>query len=379
MEKRFVLRLIAFVLPFALASLLAFIQAFLIGEAAPFRLVLEWQEKAETPLAYQPAWSRGQFFDYKLTAIAARKPEILVLGSSRVTFYRAAFATKDPHAFYNAGVPNMSIGEVSRFFETVVAEGYTPQIIILGLDFPDFNAERGDFRRTVGNIAFPSLKDNFVWTFTGVKRLGQQWLSDFGASFSPETDNYQLLGLQSFARNEGFLGDGSRFVAGRTEETFAQNLAGDMETFANRESYFRGGSTVDSVSLAALDKILALAKAKDIAVIAYLPSYRPSVWLQMEESGDYAYMPLALAAIEESFASQDFPFYDFTDPAAVGGSESEMTDTWHGMDLLSMRMYREFLYANPEILGAYSDLAVLDGWLRDYADMPLAQFAIRLP
>jgi hypothetical protein len=379
MEKRFILRLTAFILPFATVSLLAFIQAFLIGESAPFRLVLQWQQASEIPLAYQPAWSRGQFFDYKLTAIAATKPELLMLGSSRVTFHRAAFASKAPNAFYNAGIPNMSIGEISRFFETIVTEGHLPQVLILALDYPDYNAERGDFRRRVSNIVFPGMMDDFVWFYSGARRLGQQWLSDFGTSFPPQTEDYRLLGLQSFAQNEGFLWDGSRFVAGRSEETFAQNLVNDMETFANRESYFRAGSSVDGDSIAALEHLLAFAKAKGIAVIGYLPPYRPSVWEQMEESGDYPYMAIAREAIIEAFEVQDFAFYDFTDPASVGGSENEMTDTWHGMDLLSLRIYREFLRLHPELLGDYSDATLLDEWIRDYQATPLVQFAAYLP
>lgn len=142
---------------------------------------------------------------------------------------------------------------------------------------------------------------------------------------------------------------------------------------------FQSGQIVSERAIAVTQSILELAQANDITVIGILPPYRPSYYDPMMASGDFEYMPLAVDALQELFAGYDVPFLDYTDPRIIGGSEAEMTDSWHFTDLLSLRIYYDLLTRYPEILAEFSDTETLSTWLTEYQDYSLDLFMVDLP
>src|SRR5207237_9027916 len=82
---------------------------------------------------------RGNFFAFKLVSVRERRPEILVVGSSRTMEFRAGLVNRKPAAFYNAGGASQSLAEMRRFVQ--MAQATTrPKIMIIGLDQWWFNA-----------------------------------------------------------------------------------------------------------------------------------------------------------------------------------------------------------------------------------------------
>lgn len=77
----------------------------------------------------------------KLHYLAEKKPEVLYFGSSRVEIGLPAKAELFPgKSVYNAGTQASTLGNVIPLMEHVLS-GYTPRVIVLGLDFATFTTE----------------------------------------------------------------------------------------------------------------------------------------------------------------------------------------------------------------------------------------------
>ena len=72
----------------------------------------------------------GSTYRLKLTAAAARQPQILLLGPSRMLQWRSAMFR--PHSFYDAGQAANTQRDFRRFVEDL---GYSPAVILFSLEF----------------------------------------------------------------------------------------------------------------------------------------------------------------------------------------------------------------------------------------------------
>ena len=69
----------------------------------PVSQVIDAQEASSAPLLYSRTLLSQQFGPYKLQTVRARKPSVLVIGSSRVMQFRPAMFDTVDASFYNAG------------------------------------------------------------------------------------------------------------------------------------------------------------------------------------------------------------------------------------------------------------------------------------
>src|SRR5438552_8112008 len=140
MQAKFLQKLSLFLLLPAAYFLVTSFIAFYGGEFTPLRQIAAAQAE-QTPLLYGRAY-RDNLFAYKLIATQFRKPEVLVLGSSRVQQFRSLLFNKNGTAFYNAGRATQSIYETRQFLEAL-DPSTLPKVLILGLDQPWFDMQSG--------------------------------------------------------------------------------------------------------------------------------------------------------------------------------------------------------------------------------------------
>jgi len=378
--KHFFIRLALFLSPIALTVMFIIASAFYIGDAVPIPLMFRWQQQSGQIVVYQP-WSLSGLIDYKYSAIHGTNPRLLVLGSSRMTLFRAALANNDPSQFYNAGIPSTTIFDTRVFFERVIAND-APDVVIIGLDLNNYN--RDNYFSSV-RITSPSeitLIDNARYVYGSLRRVSRMWLLDtsdmMGYFTYPQPENVTLTGLQTLTTDKGFLYDGSRYVID-IESNIPLNREMDAISFEQRSGVFIPGENLSADALAETRAILELARANNVAVIGILPPYRPSYYDRMMESGEFNYMPVAVDALQSLFDDYGFPLHDYTDPSVAGGSDAEMTDVWHFSDLLSLRIYYDLLIHHPELLGEFSDAETLSNWLTEYQNNSIDFFTINLP
>ena len=76
-------------------------------------------------------------------------------------------------------------------------------------------------------------------------------------------------------------------------------------------------------------EILQIADNKNIQVIGYFSPFPPSIYQALQTSGHYGYFAEAAFALERVFEGFGFAFFDFTDAAQLGGSDTEFWDSLH--------------------------------------------------
>lgn len=360
---RFWLKIAVFLLPFAAAFALLTGTMIYLGEAMPLAWVVGLQQQGD--VLYRPQYgNRDQQF--KPLAVAARKPDVLALGSSRILQFRAAFFNRQPDAFYNAAAPAWRLPQVDALVRGI-APADLPDVLILALDPPWFNdAYVGDdLPSPVGDLEHALLVDRRVLQdfFGGVAfdRPGFDNATYFQRS-EPGGSGALALGLRAIRDGHGFRSDGSEqygdFLIARWLWQ-PQQRENHLDMMRRGDEMYVYGDTVSEPALADLDALLAYAAANDVFVIGYLPSYAPSLWREMIERGNHTYMTALAPRLDQIFERYGFGFFDFSDGASTGTIDDEFFDGWHASELSNLRLYLHMLAALPDILGPYSDIDVL--------------------
>lgn len=379
--KHFFTRLIIFLTPIAGLLLLIIGSAIYIGDAIPIPVMVSWQQNASNPIVYQP-WNFSNIADYKLETIRQTQPSLLILGSSRMTYFRSTIANIDEAQFYNGALSGTQQQHWYSLLEAVITNNQTPDVIILGLDITNYN---GDANPGFNNVRPAELStiDNLKYIYASLRRTGQYWVTDTGDMMSyiqsSHQENLSLLGLQVLTSERGFYPDGSRYIEDIDDATLATIIEGISNDFEEGNLPFIEGQSVSTEALTITEDILRLAEEHYISIIAILPPFRPSYYERMIESGDFDYIPDALLELQALFGEYDVPLYDFTNPQVIGGSEAEMTDGWHITDLLSLRIYHHLLLEEPELLGQYSDVDTIATWIEQNQERSLEFFTLDLP
>lgn len=374
----FWLKLWLYSAPFALILGTLFGFSLYVGDAFPFTVALSLQ-RSDTPTLLEYDWSREDNFDYKLRAIQMHQPELLLLGSSRGFYFRGALAHKQPDQFYNASIAGMNIVEAQQMVQILVEQGAMPDILLLILDYPDFNAAHPDFRaRDTLTIETPTLASDLNLLQDGTHRLilqayndPQQVLSMLGNMIDPL--GWRALGSIAQQEQRGYFADGARRTPNLTPDVIANNRTIDERRLANAEYIFARGEQVDEERVALVADILQVAREHETIVFGIFPPYQDFVYEMMKTAPDFGYVRATEDALVTMFEAADYPLYNFSDSTDIGGDDSELFDAWHAGERLSLRMYMAMVADYPEIFAPYSDLETLETIL-SHTDHPFYTF-----
>lgn len=353
----FLRKIVIYTAPFAVLFLLLTGALGYSGESMPLGLVLRMQD-SNTPVLYRVKYGNlDQRF--KRMAVDYFQPEIMIVGSSRVLQFRAAFANLNPDALYNAAAPAWQLEEVSRL---LYAMNHRPDVIILGIDDPWFNADyAGD------PIVEPPISD-FARLFI-VNRTFLQAVVD-GETFDiqrllarvePSGSGGIAIGFRAIIDGHGFRNDGSEqygdFLV--AQHLWPPNTRGmHMGWFEEGTNMYVRGNVVDEAAIQQLRAILDFAQRNDILLIGFYPPYMPSLWEQMEDSERHTYIPESTAQVKALFEEYNFPYFDFHDGAALGATDEDFFDGWHASERIAAQIYINIAREVPE-LQPYSDLDAL--------------------
>src|SRR5690606_18058782 len=136
-KMSFFQKLLLFHIPLGILFAGAVFVAVYSGEAMPPRMVYETQ--LQYPGTVYRAIHRYQDFAYKYYAFDTARPEVLVLGASRLATFRAGFFNRDPSVGYNACLPGFVLPHLETFIDQITPEN-APKVIILQIDQVWFNA-----------------------------------------------------------------------------------------------------------------------------------------------------------------------------------------------------------------------------------------------
>ena len=287
-------------------------------------------------------------YPYKLELFAARSPEIVAIGSSRVLQFRQSQFNR---SFANLGRTINYPAEAVKLVQDMLAIG-TPKIVLFGIDHywlnpayttaPDFRTHelRG------GSLTPDAMMTPFRWLLEG--RVTPETYRSFLAGNIPVAPNGEpLIGIQAIEDGAGFGPDGAwyydHYIYGRraAEDPGFQDT---LRRVTTGTSQFRHGREIDADRVEKLKTAIGLLRQAGAHVITFVPPMSERVRRKMDSLGAaYGYAEQARKAI----AALNTPHADFLDGRPSGVEDCEFVDGFHVGDVGIARLLLA-LARNPE-------------------------------
>jgi hypothetical protein len=315
-------------------------------------------------------------------------PQVVVIGTSRVTQFRAAFFDKvPPAAFYNAGGCCQSVFDAKRTVDELISNGSNkPKVIILGVETQWFQArspQTTSRRARLASVSRPlaTWLANRVQQFSAftdrVQLLQSAWRDPrFQAAasdrFAPVRDPLvatQLIGVSARATRSGFRNDGSVRAGDLIEgqETlsrdsverswngtaFEQSMIADIA----RRGGLDGRYVIDD-AVREFESILEETRVAGVQLIVIVPPIAPVAVAYLERSADEReYVTRFDAVVGAVCARYGVPFLEAYDGRLLDASNADFYDWLHPSERLMARLTMR-LYADPragQILRPFGD------------------------
>jgi hypothetical protein len=281
-KRRFLGRLAWFAAPYAIVLLLATAILALSGEIIPAAWVARLQARGYDFL-YLPAYTDHNY-QVKLQAARLMRPDVLVIGGSRVNqFRRHMFGSTSA---YNAGQVLYGQQDYRRFLEDLGEE--TPRTLIFSLDFYTFNSDYGDIFRYVsyGDISLWRDRELAV-ILKGISREPRQ----LGVLLPPRdpVSGVTALGLQAAKTGNGFRNDGSYqygLILRGMPNTGAVTSAAGVERVRQGAAPFLSAAHLGESARAELKRSAEYANRKGIRLIAITTPLAPEVVDALDRSAE---------------------------------------------------------------------------------------------
>jgi len=280
---------------------------------------------------------RNDTLPYKLASYAARKPDIVAIGSSRAMRFREQFFLDN---FYSFGGAMQSVQQGEFLVEKMLSE-HRPRAVILALDFWWFHTER---------------EDPFYYAVTPNRRLLKvrsvleptKWLYEGKISFFDYADTIihgdamqpDRIGVTARKKNTGFANDGSYYGKYQTmPRTPACNVSSAQmqRTFGKEDMWYFPKMHFDKGRIAQFVRLVRRLEDDGIDVVVVFPPLSPVAYAEMEHTDRNESM-LLLHDLKGGLRDADIVFADYTNPSSLGSEYCEFLDLIHGGDVTYARL-----------------------------------------
>jgi hypothetical protein len=283
-------------------------------------------------------------FNYKAHLVESARPEVVIMGSSRVMQIRGSFFEA---VAVNAGGAMRSVNEGARLVAKLVDSG--PALVLIGVDIWWFN-ERYQSPSTdtepEPGMRMPKLSDAvsvYEWLYEGkIPASGM-----LNTVLSGACD----IGVAGHQKT-GFGPDGSYYytniIAGAREsdDVRFQDTLSRIEQGNRRFQYARSASDQHVENFVA---ILERLRQAGMHTIVYFPPFASTVNRRMNELGEnYAYID----DLKRKLRRRGVSFYDYTDASVVGSGDCEFIDGFHGGEVTNARILSD-IALRDSVLAAY--------------------------
>lgn len=302
------------------------------------------------------------FVDYKLRLYAAVKPEIAVVGSSRVMQFRGSYFRRP---FVNVGG---TAGNLSVLRSTIDAmlRIHRPQAVIIGLDFWWFSAgwQKDPFAPeppTSGSYVYDleTLKAPWKWLLEG--KIG--WREFFAPLTGAFRDD--RFGIMAQRSSDGFASDGSwHYTADVTgqQRPFDYQFGDTLKQVRYGIKAFAPAPVLSEEHLDAFAEIYCRLKSRGIQTYVFIAPLSATVLDAMRErQAGYPHLFSLYTALME----RGIDVMDFTDPRKFGSSDCEFVDGFHGGEVTYTRILRD-LVDRYHALVAYVDVERINRVLKEW-------------
>lgn len=300
---------------------------------------------------------------YKLALYRLRKPDVAIVGSSRaIEFVRRSFTTS---------MVNLSsmrdMAQIRSLLQSMFAV-HRPKLVILTIDFWWFNSARtervADLQPdTVGPLSLVQLTQPFQWIAQGKIGVGDFIAGALSPGFKP-----QGIGVAAIYDHAGYDRDGAYDYGGilrgrepHGDRRFKRTLKHIAETHEHNK--FNVHTPLDPGQWQELVDIIRMVEAQGSELILIVPPVSKTIVDVLAAHG----APILLDQMNERLAGIGHPVFNFHDPTALGSSECEFLDGFHGGRVTYLRMLRAILRSGKTGLGSYVDAAEIDRLITENA------------
>lgn len=326
---RFSIRCALFFAPLAALLAVATGSLYYAGELTPVADVVEAQRRS--PALYDPVGHpRSVVPKFKLLSAIARRPEILVLGSSRANSLRGEFVRPPSDRFYNAAVWSAeSIGFARQFLQHL-PEDCLPRHLLLDVDpwwfFKGVKVQpEPDFFRS----STPVEIIDFSW------RTGLWWATQRQAY----TSSRAKIGILAKEYDSGLRPDGS-YLMGDRLFAIRENLEKDQLQMVEQgtDQWFpRVSAQLSDDALGELRRLLDYCAARQIAVVGYMSPLNPVLYDAVRRHRRLSLSLRVPSSLRPLFEQRGFVLLDLEDPALPGCTASEYIDLVHESEVCGAR------------------------------------------
>jgi len=305
--------------------------------------------------------------NYKYKKLIKVKPDVVVLGSSRVMQFRQEMfgpETGDGVSFYNGGGLSDTPLDMQNVLDLLPTD-YKPKIIFIGLDSFEFGKHRppgGGLKARIENAESLSFIKNwksyiYASRYLALDIIGNpERFDDFWEHKEP-VEGKTAIGILALKGN-GFRSDGSfqygaYIFSHRLNSKFVD--AEDppiIERIREGTGRFAADSAFDEERAATLKKFLISAKEKNIFVAGFAPPYSSEAFGELISSPHQNKLFNKFRKeVPAVFKEAGFPFFDFSDPSSFGINDQYMFDGFHPTETTAAVMLRSML-SDPRMKNA---------------------------
>lgn len=300
---------------------------------------------------------------YKYETYRFRKPEIVVIGTSRAMQFRAYHFTR---SFYNLGGVDGRPEHYLRSYQNLLRQS-PPELAIVVVDFWNYCYREGG----TSEVAFTPTQmpsphpGSIVRLPVELIIKGRLDSADYLTLLKqgvPEINGLRFLGVTASLRKHGFAGDGSRYSFTKPSHKIGARLATRwseaLERIATSTSNFRRDCTfhrdkVDRLLFESVDRLRALGTE---VVLVFGPMPDVTLNAMAEHGSDYAYIDELRRYITDK---SPVPVLDYHRGSAVGSPDCEFRDGFHGGEVTYMRMLLDAAERADNPLADYINLPFL--------------------
>lgn len=312
-----------------------------------------------------PAYGQQQMV-YKLKRSLYKKPEFMVLGSSRVTQFRDVMAPG--MSFYNATLAATNLDEALAFVRTLYPR-HKPAVLLLGIDPWWFDPARGGVPEEAAEIEFSYRKLLSGMFGKGFRR--RIVLSLFSGEMRYDADELggrRPVGYLAALSGNGFRPDGSYqygnilldkntfYDMARSGSRYGyEYLVNHVRSLKGRFSYV--GEPADS-QIATLRDFVDYHRRNGVEIILFFPPLAPTLYRAVQETPEQrAYFAKVDAAVRRLAAESGVPFFNFHDLTALGLGDEHALDGVHVDEIASLAVIRAMAAGSPALSRLFDDAA----------------------
>jgi hypothetical protein len=296
---------------------------------------------------------------FKLAAVKRKKPETVVLGSSRTTRIREKFFKNT--TFYTMGKSIASVDDAQYIFNEITKE-YTPQTIIFGVDLwwlnPNWHGDDGVTRKLVNKNIIEERFYMYSLLYNKLKKPARNKLimEQIIKPTINERDivsNRLTMGVDA-SNGSGYRYDGSRQGAEIIlhPKALSDRISPTKKNIEDARDRFCVADSVDKERLSKLAALIKKIKQSGTHLIVFLPPFPDEIYQQMQNSNKHnKFLNEFEKSIKELCEAEGVAFYDFSDMAWFGSPDKEAEDGFHGSERAYARMMLKM--ADDEYLGNF--------------------------